>query len=49
MGEWFAIPGWGLVFAAWALSGAVGALLVGAAALLAWRGRSKRRTEGGRG
>lgn len=45
--EWFAIPGWGLVFAAWALTGVVGVLVVAVAALSAWHGRRKRRTGGG--
>ncbi len=46
MEEWFAIPGWGLVFAAWLLTGAVGVLIVAVAALSAWRGRQKRRAGG---
>lgn len=46
MSEWFEAPGWGVVFAAWTLSAAIGAVVVAAAALLALRGRARRRREG---
>ena len=48
MPELFETPGWGLVFASWALAAAVGLLSVVATALVSLRGRSKRRRSGGR-
>lgn len=40
--ELFEIPGWGVVFAAWALAVFVGGLMVGLAAVLALRARAGR-------
>lgn len=37
------VPGWGLAFTMWVLAAAVGAVIVLATGLLAWRGRRKRR------
>ncbi|GAB3234589.1 hypothetical protein GCM10027447_31880 [Glycomyces halotolerans] len=37
------IPGWGLVFAAWAVVAAAGVGLCAVTALVAWSGRRKRR------
>ncbi|WP_335992226.1 hypothetical protein [Glycomyces sp. MUSA5-2] len=41
-GVW-TIPGWGLAFAMWALAAVAGAVIVAATALVAWRGRKRRR------
>lgn len=43
LNELTGIPGWGLVFAAWALAAGIGLVIIAVSALLAWRGRAKRR------
>ncbi|GAB3656219.1 hypothetical protein [Glycomyces tarimensis] len=49
MSELFAIPGWGVVFAAWALSAGVGVLVIAVATAMSLRGRAKRKGPSGTG
>lgn len=42
MTELFEIPGWGVVFAAWALAAGAGGLVIGLAVVLALRARARR-------